>query len=140
MAEEFELYAPDPESNRVLVLYRGEESHALPYLDVKSGEKVEVKHKGRKWGTTNLEERYKYYDEPSPERTVEVTKEEEIDVKQSSKDEEPADEPIFESVDVDYFESREGRNIGLFLAGTLLGLLVMYFLLFVLGPYIIIVP
>jgi len=131
MTEEFELYAPDPESNEVIVVYRGEESYSLPHLNVRDSEEVETEHKGQAWNGYEHETSYTYYNEPQPEL--------------EEPEEQPAEEEDEEISEqrpeyMEYFSSREENRLTLFLGGTLLGLLTMYFLLFILGPYILLVP
>lgn len=158
MTEEYELYKPKC-SDETMVVYRGEESYSPPYLDLKEERKVDVKHKDSVWGGYDREnKKYEYYDEPHPRATCGCDK--------TVYSEKPRPEPVRESVEEpeepepeeeETEEAEEERppvyrtehiergyiktsNLTLFLGGLILGLIAMYIMMFVLGPYIILVP
>lgn len=66
MTDEYEIYLPDMDASRALILYRGKEYIEPLYLDVKKLREggIPVKTKGRAFNRKCETDKSEYYDEP----------------------------------------------------------------------------
>ena len=141
MDEEYELYPVKCEDEDFLVFYRGKRDHQQAYLDLENSEKVDVEHEGTVWGGYRDDE-CEYYDRSEPEicrersfcncMNEEMHEEPEPEIEEKVVEE----KVIRRTIDIDLPSI---TPFGAFLTVFVTSLIAIVLLLYIAGPYTLVV-